>query len=240
MNASSTSSSPSLPRLVRIDYARLFAATGDRPILSNAAPRHWRLTLANERVSLTLDYLPNGKGALTPRKGQLVVDGKRRPSPENFYAVTREYHHPVDNDGTFLRDAATPMPASRDVDQAPPNVRQQYHNLVQQLPGREITVGFRDGDAWVIGVSSHRGDMRLFYTRTRYGNWIVDPVYALQVVVGGQDLSATAAKSITKAIRLLKSRSTAPVPAAGSTITGAAPAATTTSTQVRDTVVMRN
>lgn len=235
------------PLFVRLTTARLTAATGHPADLEPLGTTKWRLSMHPHPEStgarLQLDYSPNGRGIIRDPKARLTTaDGTLCKPPKTFYEFLKVYYD-LDKDGAFPRSAPTAMPDQQASDQAPPALRLFHTSLAQRLPDKvRISLGFSPDSGWAIGVDSARGGLRLYFVPTPYGSsWALDPLYGIQVVADGRDLSAQAAGNMAKAARLMNPRTrTAPLPDSGSAIGASSGPAATTSTQVRDTIVMRN
>ena len=197
------------PIEVRRDAARIHAATGAAVDLEQNGGE-WRLMLANQKMSLTLHYGRNEHGGFGSTGCVFIVDGERRPRPKSCYSITAAYHD-VDEDGSFARMVPSPMPSEREIEQAPTTVQQIFAGLGGLLMrGEHHTVGLVDGHTWVIGITGIGCYLRYYFTAELHKAWTPCATYGLQVVAGGEDLSARAVAKSLKTITAMLDRHSVP------------------------------
>lgn len=225
--------------MIRQDAWLLEAAVGEPGEIVRFGERRWRLTLANERMSYSVEYAPNSRQRLAHGREEFLVDG-RRAEVKNLNAIAKAYND-ANEEGFFPRSEPTAMPPGRELADAPPHVR-VLCDIYRRLHGIELDVGFSAASGWVCGADPYPGShIRFFFCQDSNRVWQPDPRYIAQVIADGWDLSSTRADKLARMLRRMASGApVAPAPDGGSPADGAAAPAKTTSTQVRDTVVMRN
>lgn len=228
------------PRRVRLNAARLHAATGHPAKLEQLGRRHWRVAAANERAELVEDYKPNGRGIIHRAKTRLLVNGAVHPKPRNLYDFLRVYYD-LDEDEAFPRAEATPMPPARSARQAPQEIQLAYSFLKKRASKDiEIGLGYAEDCDWVIGIKGPAHEARLYHCFDGHIR-LIDTRYGIQLVADGRDMSVKASSDLTKLIRLVENRLPAgTAPQAGSALSGSSDPEKTISTEVRNTVVIRN
>ncbi|MGH3379441.1 MAG: hypothetical protein ACRDP6_32380 [Actinoallomurus sp.] len=215
----------------------LEAATGRPGDVIQLGARRWRLALANTRMSYALEYAPDTRQRLTLGRETFLIDG-RRVEARDLYEVAQAYHD-ADEDGFFRRRDPTPMPPGRELADAPVHVR-VHCGLYASRHGIELDVGFSLASGWVSGAELSPGSHLRFFYVLHHGIWRPDPRYVSQLIQDGWDLSSTQADKLARIARsMAKDAPAAPDPDGDSTADAAVKPARSTSTEVRDTVVLR-
>lgn len=145
-----------VPRRVRRTSDRLREAVGDTPTITEHDGRVFMVSLANQRVTYTVTFRPNGRGACRESSRTLTIDGEQVPLPRNNTHLGRIFGTP--DLGVPAPNGEAPPPAAPprcDVGSAPPVVQQAYYALTSVCARRDVdisdslTVG-RDGREWAI------------------------------------------------------------------------------------------
>lgn len=234
---------PFVPTIVREMSSDLLQATGEQPDVEQLSTGRWRITLANERVRLTIDYRNNGRGKFVWAASTLSVDGKARPLAKNFPDFVRIFRDPDQGEGDELAELP-PMPPLRDPSTAPAEVQATYGLLAAKFApaGIDVAVGF-DGRQWVIGIGERDNGLRCYYVRYGKRRWANSPTTPLQLVAKGKDMTAEASGALGKAIALLAEGMATPTteaPPSSGAVGKAASGARTNSVEVRRATVIRN
>lgn len=233
------------PRIVRKMQDDLERLTGQRPEVTRVAEHLWRLSLANSRVQLTVDY----RADTVPGPGKwvastLTVDGQSHVLANDEQHFARIFRDP---DMYAHSPRLFPMPPARDVAEAPASIRHSYTASREKLPpGWGLSLGYdASRHRWVMGLTPPGGEqeqegLRWFFAPVPHG-WALDVYRPLQVVRDGEDLSEQAEGDVTAALALLVDGAVkAPPPAGGPPVSAARSAPSTpNSVQVRRTTVIR-
>ena len=188
-------------------------------------------------MSYAIEYAPNTRQRLSHKCETFLVDG-HRAEPRDLNEIAQAYHH-ADEDGRFPRSSSTPMPPGRELADAPVPVR-VHHDLYASMFGVDLDVGFSDKSGWVSGTDlSPTSHLRFFFVYHN-GIWRRDPRYISQMITDGWDLSCANADKFAGLVRrLVKAMPAASASDGDSTADAAVAPARSTSTEVRDTVVLR-
>lgn len=214
-------------------------ATGIPASIEATGPASWRVVVASETVEASAEFASYlGKTRYTG--GKLLVGGIERPRVrlDELAAVFEEAA------GTTRPVMLAEIPQGPGQPDMPGPVRDAVTQFTRNIPALADTVAAGwDGGRWIVGVTVPDGSgIRLFFTRQRGGHWSLDRREPLQVIAGGQDLTAEAAGDVSKALTLLAGATPpgqeAPRPGGGP----ASPAAPggANSVRVRKQTVIRN
>lgn len=242
-----------IPRIVRRVRDALIDGTGATPTITQVADRVLRLTMSSDRVHMTLDFKPNGRGGYRWAGSTLAIDGEQVPIAKSGQHFIDIWHDPSlgkpippppPGEATL-----PPPPPAADPSEAPRAVRDYYERVSNGVRARgEDPDGFvilgRAGGSWIVHVAAdERTGMRISIGKTRDGRWgiLQDGVDHIMVIRDGCDHSAQANGDVGRALRLMLGGQPGSGPAEPSSFAPGTrqPSAGTTGVQVRKTTVMR-
>jgi hypothetical protein len=189
-------------------YAQAAAKTiGAEPTVRRLHARAWRVALDGQHVMAEAIFEGRPGGPLKWARGTLTIDG--RPQSTQQWAELRvtwnRYERPArppqlgpeDDDGLAF------IPATPRGRQVPAEVRQVRGLLASRVGEQAVRIGYMSG-RWIAGFDYPGGDgMRIFFVRSAGRGWHMDPDRPMQLVVGGQDVTAAAAENIDQAMARL-------------------------------------
>lgn len=231
------------PKQVRNRADDLGKATGHPPVIEQVRPDRWRVTMANDRVTMTIDYKPtNGR---PPRwvwaSSELYIDGVRQDELTNgFEHFVRVFKDPDE----FKNPHPTPVPLDTPLDEVsslddlPSMVRKSYLVLADKLGDDAVTVG-RSRSYWVLQVVTGDATMRVNLIDTSgHGEWELDHQHPIQLVIGGRDFSDEVEGNIERAMGLIMKPAHQAAPG-NPPVAGPAPAARSNAVETRRQTVIR-
>lgn len=218
----------------------LHEQTGHQPQLTKSGPRKWRITMQNDRVTMTVDYKITGPGRCLWNASTLEVDGQRRELAADCHHFVQIFKDPDgDRFDPQQEGVLADMPPEVDPATAPRKIREMYQQMVAGVAGTDGTprLGRRGYVRWTIGFDCDAFSFRLNMKRTPSG-FERDPDLPVQYFVDGQDRSGHVDGTVDRLLALLCGTPRADTPA-NPAIGGAAGAAVNTSADVRRQTVIR-
>lgn len=197
---------PFIPRELGKMLATLRAVIDTEPEVIATATQEWRVTVRNDRVVMTLDYLNAGRGAMRWKRSTLTVDGEPRPLAANLDDFARIFRNPdgVPGGSWPAVQPDEPLPPC-DPNELPVVAKATYDGLAEALAGTPlaaaaITVGFRHR-LWVIDLDTPRVHLRFQWRPARRGRGVEQGPMRLHV--DGRDASAEVGKDLAKAMQVV-------------------------------------
>lgn len=214
-----------MPATVVEATEELRRATALEPVVEQPHSRKWRITVASDRVTTTMDFSVQGHRCRWVGS-TLAVDGVSRPLVDTPEELGELFRHPDP-----VSVVVEPMPPAVPVSEAPVRVRHYYAILASSPLGRAatITIG-RSPKHWVIGFDlADRVTLRLEFHGKTWG---------LLLVVDGVDRSREIDGELDQALALIGDALGEPV-SGSSSVPGTAPAARSNPVEVRRNTVIR-
>jgi hypothetical protein len=147
-----------LPKNVRRFYASIEFI--GRPIEAERVDGGWRLSMASDRVHVTIDFATNRLGKTDWSGSTLTVDGKERPLANNPCHLKEIFDNP---DGT--RDLG-PLPEHHDPDghEVPHSIRKDFAYIAEALTDKAtVVLGHPRGEEWVIAIEAPDTQVRIAF-----------------------------------------------------------------------------
>jgi hypothetical protein len=200
-------SGDAVPKVVRRFAQDAADGVGAEPVVERLSPRSWRVAFDGEHVVAEAFFEARPGGALKHVRGALRIDGEDRPLQDlDELRVTWD---------TYEQSAVTPpgdtaeeqclaaVPGLARGRPVPSEVRQVRDTLAASIGDDEVRAGYADG-RWIVGFDVPGGDgLRMFFTRTAHGRWVPDGQQPVQLVAGGQDVTAEAGLDMASALARL-------------------------------------
>lgn len=176
----------------------LTRGTGQSPEVESLGPAKWRVTLANQRVKLTIDY-EGHLGKVEQTGSTLAIDGKEVGLARDLAHFTQIFRNPDSyNSRKIPAPAIASIPEEGDISTAPFAIRHMYDTMAAK--GLPMLAGYGNG-RWVLGIG-REGDkaiLRIFVRRHK-GQWLLERNGGLQLIVNGFDISHEVKGSLSAAL----------------------------------------
>lgn len=226
------------PRPVSDLAEKLRLACKSDPVVEWVPGRdHWRITMANDRVVMTLDHKMTSGGRWVWGGSTLSIDGVRGPIANSFEHFVRVWKNPEE----MVNLAPVPPPVSTPIeemplDSMPADIAQAIRYVTEKGDLTSSSVGRSGEHFWAVDFLFPRAFLRV--------HWSVlskDPIPSehLYLIIDGEDKSDLAQGELSKALAVIAS-TPHPGAAAPANIEGATGAQRDRGVEVRTTHVMRN
>ena len=233
---------PVLPVVIQHWVDGLHHHTGQMAEVKSVSKRLWRLTIANERVCMTMDFKQSSKGRVRRGNSTLTVDGKPRRLARDVHEFARIFRNPDE------KPEIPPMPPLRPLKEAPQKVQHIYHNLARRIcqvaEAKEIVAALQlgsDGRRWTVCLETDNAIMRMHFARGKGKTWSVDARDPMQLFVDGEDCFDETMGDLGKVLEMILGDLPGPQTETSSPIrSSAGPARRVKSVEVRNTTVIRN
>lgn len=233
---------PVLPAVIQHWVDGLHHHTGQMAEVKRVSKRLWRLTIANERVCMTMDFKQNSKGRVRRGNAILTVDGKPRRLAHDIYEFVRIFRDPDE------KPEIPPMPPLRPVTEAPQKVQHVYHHMARRIrkvsEAKEIVATLQlgsDDRRWTICLEVDNVIMRVHFVRGKSKTWRADARDPIQLFVDGEDYLDETMSDLGKVLEMILGDLPGPQTEDSSPIrSSAGPARRVKSVEVRNTTVIRN
>lgn len=197
---------------------------------------HWRITMSNDRVVMTLDHKMTPGGRWVWANSTLSIDGVRGPLSSGFEHFVRIWKNPEE----LVNKSPVPPPAaSTPIQVVPLDSMPEYIVLaINQVVGKngltDPEVGYVDDIFWAIEFTFPRASLRVHWSKTNSSG----RPDSVSVIIDGEDKSDLVEGNMEKALAMI---SQIPHPGAAGTasITGEAKQQRDRGVEVRSTHVIR-
>lgn len=228
------------------EQAELVRVAGLTPEVERINSRRWRVSVTTDRVHAFAEYKADRLGRFAWTAGKLTVDGKDRPTapPVKLAEIVRD-------PDAYLAAALVdipPMPAAREVEEAPPAVRHAYAILNKGLGGKVLAsgtvltprLGRSETGRWIIGFDFNETScLRVTYERFGKARWGMASKRPIRLIVFGDDRSREVKEDLGKAIALALAGLAAEPTSSTPAVNSPSAAAQSNSVTVRKATVIR-
>jgi hypothetical protein len=202
-----------LPKVVRRFYASIEHI--GYPIEAEQVNGGWRLSMASDRVYVTIDFSTSRLGKTDWSGSTLTVDGKARPLANDPCHLKAIFDNP---DGT--RDLG-PLPEHHDPDsrEVPPRIRKDFVYISEALAEKAtVVLGHPRGQEWVIAIEAPDTQVRISFVAEQHRTRL-HMRQEIDVVQDGVDRSHEVGGDLAKLVAMMapKSDTKAPETPAGKT-----------------------
>lgn len=186
------------------DWAdRLRVACKTTPVVEWVGARsHWRITVSNERVVMTLDWKQTTSGRWVWAGSTLHLDGVRSPLTQGFEHFVRVWKNPEEIENRMPQPAPYTTPVVEvDLEKLPAYIGQVARKVLGEK--RDIAppvVGYVDDNFWAMEFTFPRAVLRAHWSRTSNDPMVTEHMY---LIVDGVDKSDLVKGSMEKALAII-------------------------------------
>lgn len=197
----------------------------------------WRVTVSNNRVTMTVDYKLSTGGRWVWGSSTLAIDGVKGPLAAGFDHFVRVWNNPEELNNRLPVPPPITTPITQvPLDEMPDRIADAVGYAVERKGAATLTTGYVSDDFWAVDFSSDRATLRLHWF---YKDDVAEITEHIFLIVDGEDRSDLAKGKMDKALAVFSS-----IPhlsAAGpASIDSAASTQRDRGVEVRSTHVIRN